>query len=338
MPKLSIIVPVYRAEAFLPQCIDSILAQTMTDLELILVDDGSPDRSGEICDRYAAADPRVRVIHQANQGVSAARNTGLDLAKGTFVTFVDSDDYLEPNMYETMLDTAGQYGCDLVICDCMKEFTDHQELYSHNIRPGFYDAEQMKTAYFPQLLILPQVEYPATISACTCVFRRQACPDLRYEPGIRYSEDWLFGSQLALHARSLYYRKGDAFYHYRMHDSSATHRFVPDKWSDYQKLFARMEAVFGAYPHFDFSHQLDLTLLFLAYNAVGDLLGTDSIPRQEVRDIICGILRTPVLRGMFRRLKILSLPISRKQKILTVLYRHRLGIGLLQHYYAGKRK
>lgn len=338
MSKLSVIVPVYRAEAFLPQCIDSILSQTMTDLELILVDDGSPDQSGAICDRYAAVDPRVRVIHQKNQGVSAARNAGLDLVKGTFVTFVDSDDYLEPNMYEVMLDTADQYGCDLVICDCVKEYPDRQVLYSHDIRPGYYDSRQMTTEYFPRLLILPQVEYPATISACTCIFRRQACPYLRYEPGIRYSEDWLFGSQLALHARSLYYRKGDAFYHYRMHDSSATHRFVPDKWSDCQKLYARMEAVFGAYPHFDFSHQLDLTLLFLTYNAVGDLLGTDAISRRDAKAIIFDILRTPALRNMFRRLRISSLPVSRKQKVLTLLYRYRLGIGLLQHHYAGKNK
>ena len=92
MPELSIIVPVYKVEPYLPKCIDSILAQTFSDFELILIDDGSPDRCGEICDEYAARDDRVVVIHRENRGVSAARNAGLDAARGEYIGFVDSDD------------------------------------------------------------------------------------------------------------------------------------------------------------------------------------------------------------------------------------------------------
>ena len=95
MPKVSVIVPVYNAEKYLNRCVDSILAQTFTDWELLLVDDGSPDRSGEICDEYAAADSRIRVFHKENGGVSSARNLGLDNMQGEFVTFVDADDMLE---------------------------------------------------------------------------------------------------------------------------------------------------------------------------------------------------------------------------------------------------
>ena len=92
-PKISIIVPVYKVEQYLPRCIDSILAQTFTDFELLLIDDGSPDRSGEICDEYALKDSRIRVFHKENGGVSSARNMGLDNAKGEWITFCDSDDY-----------------------------------------------------------------------------------------------------------------------------------------------------------------------------------------------------------------------------------------------------
>lgn len=106
MPELSIIVPVYNVEEYLPKCIDSILVQTFTDFELILIDDGSPDRCGEICDEYAAKDSRIVVIHQKNQGVSAARNAGLDIAKGTYIGFVDSDDWIEPELYQTAIRTA----------------------------------------------------------------------------------------------------------------------------------------------------------------------------------------------------------------------------------------
>lgn len=97
MPKITIIVPVYNVEIYLPHCIDSILAQTFTDWELLLVDDGSPDRSGEICDEYAKTDKRIRVFHKKNGGVSSARNLGLDNAHGRWVTFIDADDYILPD-------------------------------------------------------------------------------------------------------------------------------------------------------------------------------------------------------------------------------------------------
>ena len=98
-PLISVIVPVYKAEKYLPQCIESILAQTFTDFELLLIDDGSPDRSGEICDEYVRKDHRIRVFHQQNRGVSAARNLGLEQAVGEYIAFVDSDDYVLPDYW-----------------------------------------------------------------------------------------------------------------------------------------------------------------------------------------------------------------------------------------------
>ena len=120
MPELSIIVPVYKVELYLSKCIDSILAQTFTDFELILIDDGSPDRCGEICDEYAARDSRIIVIHQENQGVSAARNAGLDIAAGEFIGFVDSDDWIEPEMYTAMLNEKQAHDVDVVFCKYTK--------------------------------------------------------------------------------------------------------------------------------------------------------------------------------------------------------------------------
>ena len=119
-PQISVIVPVYKAEKFLGRCIDSILNQTYRQLEVILDDDGSPDSSGQICERYKNIDYRVKVIHQKNTGVSAARNVGLDIASGDYITFVDSDDYICSNMYEKMMKCIDKFRCELVICDCMK--------------------------------------------------------------------------------------------------------------------------------------------------------------------------------------------------------------------------
>lgn len=116
-PLLSIIVPVYKVENYLPKCIDSILAQTFTDFELILVDDGSPDNCPALCDATAEKDARVRVIHQKNGGLSAARNAGLDAARGAWIGFVDSDDYIAPEMYEVLYQAVQSTGADLALCD-----------------------------------------------------------------------------------------------------------------------------------------------------------------------------------------------------------------------------
>ncbi len=111
-PKISVIVPVYNVERYLPRCIDSILAQTFTDFELLLIDDGSKDSSGEICDEYASKDSRVRVFHKENGGVSSARNLGLDNARGEWIAFCDSDDWVKPEFLGTFIGMAGD--CDLL--------------------------------------------------------------------------------------------------------------------------------------------------------------------------------------------------------------------------------
>lgn len=120
---ISIIVPVYKVEPYLRQCVDSILGQTYRDIEVLLIDDGSPDRCGEICDEYGAKDQRVRVFHTENRGLSAARNLGLREAKGEYIGFVDSDDWIEPDMYEVLLRRMQETGADIGVCGIGYEFT-----------------------------------------------------------------------------------------------------------------------------------------------------------------------------------------------------------------------
>lgn len=117
MPRLSIIVPVYKVEQYIHKCVDSILNQTFTDFELILVDDGSPDNCGKICDEYVQKDRRVRVIHKENGGLSDARNFGIDAAKGTIIGFVDSDDDIDLDMYKSMIDYLDDNNLDVVCAD-----------------------------------------------------------------------------------------------------------------------------------------------------------------------------------------------------------------------------
>ena len=114
---VSVVVPVYQAENYLNRCLDSILAQTLENFELILINDGSKDKSGEICDEYKRKDKRIRVIHKRNEGVSRARQVGLDLARGEYIIYVDPDDWVERDYLETLYSKAISENADMIICD-----------------------------------------------------------------------------------------------------------------------------------------------------------------------------------------------------------------------------
>ena len=121
-PLISVIVPIYNVEPYLRKCLDSLISQTYKALQIILVNDGSPDNCGKICDEYSALDSRITVIHKANGGVSSARNTGLDAAKGAYIGWVDPDDWIEPDMFEYMLGKATDYSADIVVCGRAEQY------------------------------------------------------------------------------------------------------------------------------------------------------------------------------------------------------------------------
>ena len=188
-PTISVIVPVYKVEQYLPACINSILAQTYTDFELILVDDGSPDSCGAICDSYAARDPRIRVIHQENMGLSGARNSGMDTARGEFITFVDSDDVVLPLYLEFLLRAAIDGNTDLSVCR-LREFSDSNEREAV--------AQHAKKSFFSSVMTgkdacLAQYEGSSlvTVFACGKLFRTSLIGGMRFPEG-RLHEDQAF--------------------------------------------------------------------------------------------------------------------------------------------------
>ena len=139
MPKVSIIVPVYNAESVLRRCVDSILAQEFRDFELLLMDDGSKDQSGAICDEYAAADSRVRVVHKENSGVSATRNLALDMARGEYIQFLDADDWITPEATRLFVYHIETSHADMVISDF------YRVVGEHTARKGSIDEEGLIT-------------------------------------------------------------------------------------------------------------------------------------------------------------------------------------------------
>lgn len=146
-PLISIIVPVYKVEPYLRRCLDSICGQTYRNLEILLIDDGSPDSCGEICEEYAAKDSRIQVIHQANCGIASARNSGLARAAGEWIGFVDSDDWIEPDMYEYLSLSMREQGADIAVCS-RYEHTKEKELFR-----GWRQVEYLNTEQAIQALL-----------------------------------------------------------------------------------------------------------------------------------------------------------------------------------------
>ena len=191
MPEISIIVPVYKVEAYLPTCIDSILAQTFSDFELILVDDGSPDNCPKICDEAARKDPRVRVLHQQNAGLSAARNAGIEAAQGAWLGFVDSDDCILPDFYEKLYHAAQQAGTDCSVCS-IQRIRDDGSLLEPDPEMLLADGVLTREQVWQNLRKRWDAVY---VSAWNKLYKREVFRTLRYPEG-RLNEDIFIQAEL----------------------------------------------------------------------------------------------------------------------------------------------
>lgn len=151
-PRFSIVVPVYNVEIYLKQCIESIINQTYSDIEIILVDDGSTDQSGKICDQYAEIDSRIRVIHQENGGLQKVRKVGVSCATGQYVSFVDGDDFVQENMCEDINSLVCESDADIIITGSTYVYPDYCELYQDNIASGFYDKWNLENDIYKRMM------------------------------------------------------------------------------------------------------------------------------------------------------------------------------------------
>lgn len=208
-PTVSIIVPVYNAEKYIKRCVDSILGQEYTDFELILVDDGSTDTSGAICDEYAAADARVHVIHKENTGVSDTRNTAMNHATGKYLQFLDSDDWITSDATKLLVRTATEYNCDLVIADFYRVVG---EKVSHK---GSIEDEQVltKEEFAAQMMKNPADFYYGVL--WNKLYRRDLIEQykLRMDTSVSWCEDFLFNLEYLLHAEVFYALQTPIYYY-----------------------------------------------------------------------------------------------------------------------------
>lgn len=243
---ISVIVPVYNVEAYLCRCLDSICGQTYKSLEIILVDDGSKDRSGEICDRYMEKDSRIRVIHKPNGGVSSARNQALKIATGKYIGFVDADDYVTDVMFETLHQSITQYNADIAICGFYKGRTpDAMQRSTSEDTVTLFDPEQSiremlkKNSYlgypfnrlFSRSVLVPENEAP-----------------VYFDESIHYAEDMLFNCSCMLKSKKIVYNTTPLYYYVVREGSACQSELTEKRLTMLRAIQVMQEMVSEKYP------------------------------------------------------------------------------------------
>ncbi|MGN0251612.1 MAG: glycosyltransferase [Oliverpabstia sp.] len=297
--KVSVIVPVYKVEKYLDRCVLSLINQTLDQIEIILVDDGSPDQCPTLCDIYAKRYPQIKVIHKTNGGLSSARNAGLAIASGEFIGFVDSDDDVEPDMYEKMYNTANQENVDFVMADYLRIREDGRRcLKTLDIPSGLYDKKRIRKIIFPQLIMQECVDYGPLLSVCHCLYRADFLRkhNLCFDEQVRWSEDNIFSAIMGYYCDSFYYMKGEGLYHYYQNPGTITTSYRKGAWQVYCTMNDHLRDFFEEVKDYDFSRQLKLHMLYYACNCIEMEM---NLNRKEAIISIQSIMNSPKLMEVF---------------------------------------
>lgn len=256
--KISVIIPVYNVEKYLKRCIESVINQTIKDLEIILVDDGSTDSSGRICDEYAKKDKRIKVIHKENGGLSDARNAGLDIARGYYISFVDSDDYIDNNMIEKLYYGCTKNNTDIAICDKILELENGKK-FKEKMYNNSCELNQKET-YENILLYSPSV--------WNKLFKRELFTDIRFPKGKLY-EDIITTNKLIDKSNKTFYVEG-TYYHYIQRQNSIVHKNFNINKLDYINNAKELyEFILKRYP--DILEQCDAYYMLVLSTVISDM-------------------------------------------------------------------
>lgn len=236
---ISVIIPIYRVENYLEKCIESVRNQTYRDMEIILVDDGSPDGCGAICDRYRNLDGRIKVLHKENGGLSDARNKGIDMATGEYILFVDSDDFIHPQMLEILYHAIQETGADISVCG-FKEVGEKDEVIPESI------AIEEELEIFENQEVMNQLQHKnlITVVAWNKLYKREIfADDIRYPKGRLHEDEFLIHQVLHRCKRTVYVER-ELYYYVRREDSitgKVKMANVADGWKSCEERLAFLE-------------------------------------------------------------------------------------------------
>lgn len=329
--KISVIIPVYNVEEHLEQCVSSVVNQQYTNLEIILVNDGSTDGSGAICDRLATQDFRIRVIHQQNAGVSSARNEGIAAACGDYLTFVDSDDWLSLEMYHVISRSIlKENGPEVIMCDFINEWQGRSQAINAPIRKGYYNKNNIIRELYPTLLVTEDLGRIPIVSACTCLFQASLLKNnITFDPTLRYSEDYLFMAEVMIATNSFYYAKNQFFYHYRQYDESRSKKYQPEWWITLLSLNHKLKVLLAGCKDYDFTRQIKLQLIHSALFVSTAIFSNEGLTKERKTEQLKEVFNEPQLRQSFTGLSLAGQPFS--LKIILFLVRQRMAGSYLRY-------
>ncbi|ASS63672.1 Putative glycosyltransferase EpsH [Bacillus velezensis] len=231
-PKMSVIIPVYNGEKYLCDCIDSVIGQTLKNIEVLVVDDGSTDATRNILRYYSTIDERVKPIYQANQGPGTARNTALKQARGEYVAFIDSDDWIEPEAYAIMYEAARENNADIVFTDMRWDYEDETKSYTKS-----YSAKANEPIGRAEIkaTILTDFLYNGSYGGVGKVIRRSVLDthNITFPDGKYLGEDWLFNMDAFTYCRTAYYIDKPLYHYRQINDGSLMREYNPELFDSY---------------------------------------------------------------------------------------------------------
>ncbi len=334
MPFLSIIVPVYNVKSYLSECLDSILAQTYTDFEVLLIDDGSSDGSSALCDEYAGRDSRIRCFHKENGGHMSARLEGFQKAAGAYIAFLDSDDWVDPAMYEYMCKAAAEFDADIICCNYTAVTPTKRIARQNFCASGFYDKTQLETGVYPQMLFSGRYfHYGISPSLCNKLFRRTLLEKHIFQVPltIKLGEDGLTAYPCFLDASSVYFVE-ESLYYYRSNDDSLTHTMDYGRLAENRLLFDTYDKLVDLTAHPCMEKQL---LYYYAYQCLltfPPVFRAEQNAGTDFKKVFREECSYPPIRRAFRAVRISSVPgIHNKAYVFCI--RHKL-YGLFRLFMA----
>ncbi|MBR1865981.1 MAG: glycosyltransferase [Lachnospiraceae bacterium] len=315
--RISVIIPVYNVENYIEMCLESVIHQTYTNLQIILIDDGSSDRSGMICDRYQEKDPRIQVIHQINSGVSNARNKGLTLVKGSYVTFCDADDWIEPDMYEYLYGLLQQSECNIASCGARKESTESKVVVRSSKDKVLHMNKKEAIAAF-------HLRKDMNEWIVTKLFEKSVISGLLFDESLRVCEDYVFGCDAI--EKSIGVVCGTEIkYHYIQRKSSVSNHGYTE---EFEKGLTAMEKYIDKYMKQYPDKKKDILAKYMLENMgiLTAMIKGNCIDRQRVRNVrkyIKDNLWTYVFtKGVSLYLKGSAIVICLNFELFAYIYRH----------------
>lgn len=294
MGKISVIMPAYNTEKYIKRSINSVLSQTYSNLELIIINDGSSDGTEQIILEFKKRDDRIKYFKIKNSGSAVARNIGLDNVTGKYIAFVDSDDYIDKNMFEILMSKMNKFDCDIVSCSFNKVYTNKVTEEITYLGEGLYDKKRLKEEFYPSLIANKfLIKGVVPLQMVTKLYKNSLIKEnnLKFIPKLRMGQDMEFSRKTLLYANSLYYLPHAKLYNYVHNKSSRTQTYLNNAWKIIKEGIQQSIVLSNEFPEYNLQKQIPFTYISGAMTAIANVgMHPNDVSRKtkinEIKEII----------------------------------------------------